>query len=218
MEWIEGLKAWVTGVPRITQENGKAVLTGRYPNPEKGQRITLVAFVLALVVLIGLPALYYAPVDAPADGIGALFAAAWDGLPHAIIRVGDIPAAWSGADPAPDLQGWSHGLALSFFLLIVGGMIAALWSSFTDKPYLRIEADRENISIQRGAFGTPMILPRDEITGVHVGRRDRGTYDVLIQRGDELVPVAITKGRESKALALKTKIERVISIHLNTEL
>jgi hypothetical protein len=218
MNGLKELRARLTGVPRITQENGKTVLTGRYPNPVKGNYISLVAFVLALIALFAIPALYYAPQEEPPQSFGGLLSLAWDGLPVALARLGDIPAAWGGDGLMLDLlQGWFTGLAFSVLILMGGGMFASVWTTLTDRPYLRIEADRDTVSIQRGMMGEPVILPRAEITGVHVGRRDGGTYDVLIQRNDELVPVAITKGRESRALTLKAKIERVLKSTSDTE-
>lgn len=96
MSWHSELIARITGRPVITQENGKTVLTGRYPNPEKGNWIALVALILALLVLIVVPALYYAPQAEPPESLGALLSLAWDGLPVALARLGDIPAAWGG--------------------------------------------------------------------------------------------------------------------------
>ena len=135
----------------------------------------------------------------------------WHGLPHAIGQLAYIVPAWRGDVPASELEGWGFGLMLAAALFLGGFGISRLWAAFTARPYLRIIADADTLSIQRGALGEPVELARDEISGVHVGRRNRGTYDVLIQHKDTLVPVAIIGGRESRALALKAKIDAILN-------
>ena len=67
------------------------------------------------------------------------------------------------------------------------------------------------MSIQRGLFGTPLTIPRDECRAVHVGRRRSGFYEVLIQHGGTLTPVAIVTGSERRALLLKVKIDAMLA-------
>ena len=207
MSWADHLRVHMTGGARVSHENGKAILMGHYPNPEAGERILTVFYWLSIAVLIIIPAIYYSPLGEPDGSLGTALNAIWHGLPHAIGQLGYLVPAWRGDAPASELYGW--GYALGFAAVTFGGgfLISRLWAAFTARPYLRIIADADTLSIQRGALGEPVELPRNEISGVHVGRRGGGTYDVLIQHKYTLLPVAIIGGRESRALALKAKID-----------
>lgn len=211
MGWADDLKTRVTGVPRVTTEDGKAILTGHYPNPEAGHRIFTVFYWASIAVLIIFPAIYYSPLGEPDGSLGATLAAIWHGLPHAIGQLGYLVPAWRGDAPASELEGWGYALGFAIIISLFGFGVSSLWAGFTARPYLRIEADADTLSVQRGMLGEPVRLARDEISGVHVGRRGRGTYDVLIQHKDTLVPVAIVKGWESRGLMLKAKIDAMLA-------
>lgn len=211
MAWYHDLKVRVTGVPIFKTENGKTVLTGHYPNPEAGMRIFAVFYWLGLAAFIILPAIAYGPNDEADGSLSAALDVIWRGMPEAIGQLVYLVPAWRGDVPASELVGWGYGLGFAFVIFLFGSGVSRLWATFTDRPYLRIEADADTLSVQRGMLGEPVLLPRREISGVHVGRRGRKTYDVLIQRGGDLVPVTIVGGRESRALTLKAKIDALLA-------
>ena len=44
MGWANHLRVHMTGGDYVSHENGKAILTGHYPNPEAGERILTVFY------------------------------------------------------------------------------------------------------------------------------------------------------------------------------
>ena len=196
----------------VMERDGDALrLEGHYPNPEKGMRFFTGVVIMALLTIVSAPALYYGAPASPPKSLGALPGMIVGGTPSALAPLVEFARTWEPGAAPPDLRGWGIGLALAFILLMFGAVTAQLWRDLTDRPYLAVERRGDMLSIQRGLFGTPVEIPRDECSGVHVGRRRSGFYEVLIQHGGTLTPVAIVTGSERRALLLKVKIDAMLA-------
>ena len=196
----------------VMEREGDALrLEGHFPNPEKGARFFAGVMILALLILVGAPALYYGAPDSPPQSLGALPGAIITGIPSALAPLVELARTWEPGKTPPDLQGWGFGLGLAISLPMFGILAAHLYRDLTDRPYLAVELRGDALSIQRGLFGTPLTIPRDECRGVHVARRRSGFYEVLIQHGGTLTPVAIVTGSERRALLLKVKIDAMLA-------
>ncbi|KZX94266.1 MULTISPECIES: hypothetical protein [unclassified Sulfitobacter] len=201
----------IMGRPVVERVGEAMRLEGHYPNPEKGRKFLMTVTVIALLMLISAPALYYADLASLPRKMGDLPAAIIGGIPAALAPLIDVARTWTPSDPAPDLQGWSFGLGLALIILMFGSLAGQIWRDFTDRPHLTVELRGDTLSIQRGQVGTPNTFPRDECRAVHVGRRKSGTYEVLLQHGDALTQVAIIDGHERRALLLKAKIDAMLT-------
>lgn len=201
----------IMGRPVVGRVDEAIRLEGHYPNPEKGRKFLMTVTVIALLMLISAPALYYADAASLPQNLGDLPAAIIGGIPAALAPLIEVARTWTPGEPAPDFQGWSFGLALALIILMFGSLIGHLWRDFTDRPHLTVETRGDTLSIQRGRLGTPLAFPRDECRAVHVGRRKSGTYEVLLQHGDALTQIAIVDGYERRALLLKAKIDAMLA-------
>ena len=211
MTTLSLIRSRLTGKPVLRREDETTHLIGFYPNVEKGMKFFAAVVILALLTIIVAPALYYGTPAAPPQSLGDLPMTIISGIPAALAPLVELARSWEPGDTLPDLQGWVFGLVLAFVLLMYGAIFAHLWRDLTDRPYLAVERRGAMLSIQRGRFGTPVTIPRDECRAVHVGRRKWGTYEVLLQHGDALTQIAIVDGHERRALLLKAKIDAMLA-------
>lgn len=211
MTTLSLIQSKITGKPVVRREDNAVRLEGFYPNTEKGARYFAVVVIAALLTIVAAPALYYGAPAAPPQSLGELLMTMISGIPAALAPLVEFARTWEPGVAPPDLQGWGMGLALAFILLMFGAVTAHLWRDLTDRPYLAVERRGDMLSIQRGQFGTPVTIPRDECRAVHVGRRKSGTYEVLLQHGDALTQIAIVDGHEHRALLLKAKIDAMLT-------
>ena len=201
----------------VMEYKGDAVrLEGHFPNPEKGMRIIAFVMIIALLISISVPALYYGTQNPPVESLGALPGIIIAGIPAALAPLVELARTWEPGETPPDLNGWGYGIGFALMLLLSGGLAAHLWRDLTDRPYLAVRVREDMLSIQRGMFGTPVEIPRDECRAVHVAQRRSGYCEVLIQHGDTLTPVAIVTGSGRRALLLKVKIDAMLAGDVET--
>jgi len=214
MKLLEVLKHEISGAPRLTRNGQGFRLTARHRKPSSGDEVVTAHRMIGGVVAVATLVAYYRPeTSAPVKNVLVdIGNTVVGGLLNAADRLAEVVRQHSLDVPLESLRGW--GVATAFVVgtsLFLRSPLFDVYTFLTNREDVKIDVDREHLTLRRGVFLPPKRIARERIQDVLILKNHKAGHDVMLQHEGGLMRLASIFGDMTRPTLFRLRLKEALA-------